>query len=284
MNDISNKLCDFNIKEGTVIFDENKNTSWLNQIAIGELYDIKQSRVSQIINELREDGLIDNISNTNIVKNGRNKTTFYDIEAVKYIGVRTRSNVGIRLQEQLVELSEGLRKGELELIDMKNVLNNIALKPTTTYRQKRNEHLLNNGLLDIHVETRCFNVKLTSELSEMIRKLGYGNYLRIINRKFADAIYSNGINEFDLVNDVTNPHNRRDYCNFDQLTVTQCMSAKLVEKLVNHIGEITLNVLMDYVDDCVMIGLAFSDILVDNGGISVTINPRQSSLDTYYKK
>jgi len=215
-----------------------------------------------------------------------NMPIVYSFNAITQIIAELRTDKARKRNKQLGILQDKLRKGELQLnnIDMKNVFNNIALKPTTPYRQKRNEHLLSNGLLDVHVETRCYNVKLTSELSEMVEKLGFGNYLRIINRKFAEAIYPNGINEFDLVNGVTNPHNRRDYCDFDQLTITQYMSAKLVEKLVKHQGKITLNVLMDYVDDCVMIGLGLSDIMIDTGGISITINTMQSSLEDYYTK
>ena len=215
-----------------------------------------------------------------------NMPILYNYPAITQIIAELRTDKARKRNKQLGIMQEKLRKGELQLneINMNNIFNNIALKPTTPYRQKINEHMLENGLLDVHVETRCFNVKLTSELSEMIRKLGFGNYLRLINRKFAEAIYPNGINEFDLVNGVTNPHTRRDYHDFDQLTITQYMSAKLVEKLVKHQGKITLNVLMDYVDDCVMIGLAFSDIMIDNGGISITINTRQSSLDKYFTR
>ena len=106
---INDKLSKFNFVDGTVIFDKNNSTSWLNQVAIGELYHITQSRVSQILTELKEDQLI-HISNTNTIGKGVKATTFYDIEAVKYIGIKTRSNIGIELQKELVELSEEYRK------------------------------------------------------------------------------------------------------------------------------------------------------------------------------
>ena len=89
MNNISDKLCDSNIKERTVIFDEKNSITWFDQVAIGEIYNIKQPRVSIIINELKEDELL-NITNSNKLKKSpqsRQTSTFYDIESVKYVGV-----------------------------------------------------------------------------------------------------------------------------------------------------------------------------------------------------
>ena len=73
--------------------------------------------------------------------------------------------------------------------------------------------MLNNGLPEVHVETRCYNAKLNTELNDVMIELGLGGHWTHVMTKIGKVIYPDGISVFDEVKNATNPNQRRDKTN-----------------------------------------------------------------------
>ena len=215
MNNITNKLSDFNIKEGTVIFDEKNNTAWFDRVAIGELYNIGEPRVSQIVKELKEDGLL-LFSNTKKYKKSSTapKTTiFHDIEAVKFIGVRTRSNIGIKLQNQLVKLSEGLRKGDLKIITTKSFLDFVDTENPTRNHLKNRKLWKQEGKTPNQLNQRSLAVFLTNGRNWYLSELDMAshNLCSAISDIFNKAITGHTAQELRKIRKIPIHRDIRDF-------------------------------------------------------------------------
>ncbi|KZX17635.1 hypothetical protein [Methanobrevibacter filiformis] len=135
MKQISNKFSKFNFNKGKVILNEKNNTAWFNQIAIAELYCVSQQRASKILKELKEDKLICT-TNSCIIGEGSKATVFYDIESVKYVGIKTRSNVGIEVQKEVIQLSEEYRKKGMIVDSNRADPGKLIDKTIETYQKK----------------------------------------------------------------------------------------------------------------------------------------------------
>ena len=142
--------------------------------------------------------------------------------------------------------------------------------------------MLNKGLPEVHVETRCYNAKLNTELNDVMIELGLGGQWTHVMTKIGKVIYPDGINVFDKAKNVTNPNQRRDKTNFDQMQLTQLIESDILNNIFNHAGKLEPQHLMKYTNEACEKGCKIRDVMLTNCSINVTIHTNQSSLEDYY--
>ena len=198
------------------------------------------------------------------------------------LGITLKSNPAREFQAKVRKIFKGFFTGDLRLMDMRTVFNNIGLIPTKTHRQNVNNYMLKSGIPSFDIETRTYNVKLTTELKNLLQELGLGGQVPHVWKEFAKVIYPQGICVFDESEGVVNPHLRRDYCNANQWMITQVIDRELFRRLLNHDGKLSKIDLYKYVEQCVQMGITIRDNLIENDEITIEINNRQSALDEYF--
>jgi len=141
--------------------------------------------------------------------------------------------------------------------------------------------MLNQGMLEADIETRCYNVKLNKTLQELITEEGLGGLIPHVQKRMGKAIYKMYPQEWDEVHGITNPHTRRDYCTADQWMVTQFIEKELYKMIIHHDGKISKRLLLKFADDCTQRGLGLWDLMQDNERIKENIVNHQSTLDGF---
>lgn len=199
------------------------------------------------------------------------------LDMAKELAMTQNNEIGRQMRKYFIESEKQLK----QLLNNKQIFNRIENQPTTPYRVMISNQMLNNGLLEADVETRCYNVKLTKALNDLIIELGYGGYIPHIQKEIGKAIYRMYPQEWSELHNITNPHRRRDYCTVDQWTVTQFVEKELYKMLIHHEGDIGKRQLFRYVDDCTQRGLGLWELIQENEEIKNHICSNQSSLDEY---
>lgn len=273
---------DYGLDEKETHVDSN-NDSWFTSKFLCELMGVVPNTVKKNTEEIFDWGILDKSTNCKkMQKVGSNKPVrFYSLDVLTQLGMTLRSKPARQFQKRLRNIFKGLVKGELRLINTNNIFNAIENQPTTEHRQRVNIQMINKGLLEADVETRCYNVKLTKALNDLIIEFGYGGYIPHIQREIGKAIYRMYPQEWSELHNITNPHRRRDYCTADQWTVTQFVEKELYKMLIHHDGDVNKRQLFKYVNDCTQRGLGLWELIQENEEIKNHICSNQSSLDEY---
>lgn len=97
-----------------------KDTIWMTQKALGELYQVSKSSISEHIRNIIDEGELDKISTVRKFRTVQNEGTrqvsrdidYYNLDMILAIGYRVRSNVGIHFRRWASEiLTEYMKKG-----------------------------------------------------------------------------------------------------------------------------------------------------------------------------
>jgi prophage antirepressor-like protein len=163
INEFKQIVNDYGLDEKETQIDEN-NMPWFTAKFLKELFGVVPTTIGNNINKLSNLGEIDLKSNSKKMELVRSDkpVVFHDINVLYSLGMWLRSPKALKFRKNIIKLLEGIRKGELQVIDTKSIYNNIALQPTSIYREKLNTKKLNEGVPEFQIEVRTFNVKLNN--------------------------------------------------------------------------------------------------------------------------
>lgn len=288
---------EFELEYDSIFLDDENKTAWFNTESLASIFEVTYDNINKHINNIYNSGELDKFetsskldynSNTIKIQNGfkkdkrGRKPVYYNMQVFNALGFRVHSQKAIEFRIKINKLIEGVRKGELKLIDPKNLFETISNKPTTPYRLRMVEKQLSLGIPKNKIETRVYNVKLNTELRTYLSKKKLSGHIVEVQRRLGKIALNMYPSEFRAINGIENPHHTREFCSQDQNRIFQFLEEELYEMLCNHEGDLNSRHLYKYVNNCSQRGTAYSKLL--NGRITLhtsSISSKQISLDGF---
>lgn len=241
--------------------DEN-NMPWFTQKFLAKLFEVDQSTISRNIKELSELNEINLKSNMQkCISISTNKLAeHYDINVLYSLGMWLRSPRALEFRKNIIKLLEGIRTGELQVIDTKSVYNAIAMQPTSIYREKVNAKKLNNGVPELEIEVRTFNVKLNNTVKSFISSKGFPGSLAKIFKIIFKGVTELEPNEYRIIHNITNPNITREYCTQEEHDGFQFAEKKFYESCLKHSENLTRDLLYKLAKDAAKSGESFMEL------------------------